>query len=243
MFPMSERHVPHAVDQLVTELQGVFGTRLRCVATYGEAVHLGGHDSGDSRQIHTLVVVDALPAPELRACAGLAAAWRRRGLAAPLLLTAADLQRSLDAFPIEFDQIVADHAMAWGDDPFALLRVDSADLRRACETQARSHALHLRESYVECAAEPKSLARLVSASAAPFRALVAGVARLHGERGPLDAAGFARVAARAGLDAAVVSQVLAAAGSPITAADAESMFPVYLEAAEQLVRHVDTWRP
>ena len=243
MLLMNERQVPQAVERLVTELQGVFAAGLRSVAIYGDAVHLGDHDPHDPREIHTLVLVDALTPAELRACAGLRAAWRKRGLATPLLLTATDLQRSLDAFPMEFDQILADHTMAFGDDPFRLLRVAGADLRRACEGQARSHALHLRESYLACAAEPKALARILSASAAPFRALLAAVARLHGERAPSDAAGYARVAAAAGLDGTVVAQVLAAAaGTPVNAADAESVFPQYLEAAEQLVRHVDTWR-
>jgi len=243
MLLMSERHLPQAVERLVPELQGVFGTRLRSVAVYGDAVHLGGVDSHDSRQIHTIAIVDDLPAAELRACAGLAASWQRRGLATPLLLSGTDLQRSLDAFPMEFDQIIADHQMAFGDDPFAVLRVAEADLRRACEAQARSHALHLRQSYLECAAQPASLARIVSASAVPFRALLTAVGRLHGERAPLDAAGLARVAARASLDAATVTQMLAcAAGTPVNATDAEAIFPSYLEAAEQLVRHVDAWR-
>ena len=114
-----------------------------------------------------------------------------------------------------------------GADPLAGLTVADADVRRACETQARSHALHLRESYIECAAQPKALAGVVSASAASFRAPLRH-GRLHGERGPLDdgahdACGRAHAAAgRRG----IVRQVFAAAtrGS-LAAADAEALFP------------------
>jgi hypothetical protein len=243
MLPMSEHLTPPAVDRLVVELQGIFGSRLRSVATYGDAVHLGESPRHEDRQVHTLVIVDELPPADLRACAGLASAWRRRGLATPLLLASTDLRRSLDAFPTEFAQILEDHATVHGEDPLAGLTVADADLRRACETQARSHALHLRESYLECAAQPKALAGLVAASAAPFRALLAAVGRLHGEHGPMDDGAATRVAARAGLDAGIIRQVFAAAtGQSLAAADAEAIFPLYLAAAEDLVRHVDAWR-
>ena len=235
--------MPPSVDRLVTELQGVFGPRLRSVALYGGSAQLGDPAGQADHRIHTLAVVDQLPPSDLRACAGLAGAWHKRGLAMPLLLTFADLQRSLDAFPMEFDQILADHTTVHGDDPLAGLSVADGDVRRACETQARSHALHLRESYLECGADAKALARLIAASAAPFRALLASVARLHGEHGPFDDAAVARVADRAGLEAGVIRQVLAAAhGRSVAAADAESLYPAYLAAAESLVRHVDAWR-
>jgi hypothetical protein len=242
MLCMTERRVPPGVDELVAELAGIFRERLRMVAVYGDAVHLTGDTAGHEHDVHTLAIVEALSPAELSACATLAAAWHRRRLATPLLLTSDELQRSLDAFPLEFSQILADHVVVHGPDALAGLAVKEADVRRACESQARSHALHLRESYLEAAAEPRQLARIVTASSAPFRALVASVARLHGDRGPFDVAAINRVAARADLNASAIRQVLDAARTPMAAADAEAFFPTYLELAERLVRHVDAWR-
>jgi hypothetical protein len=239
---MSERTAPPALDRFVAEVTGIFRDRLRAIVTYGGSIHLTAPDAPGDDGVHTLVLVDAIDASDLRACAGLAASWARRGLAVPLLLTSAELKRSLDAFPMEFAHILADHTPVIGEDPLAGFSVAPEDVRRACEGQARSHALHLRESYLECGAEPRDLARLISASAPPFRALLAAVARLHGESGPADAEALARVAAASGLDAATVRQVLDATGTRLNAADAESLFPLYLEAAERLVRHVDAWR-
>lgn len=240
---MSLSPVPRAVDRLVVELQGVFGPRLRSVAVYGGDVHPGDAHAVEDDRTHTLVIVDDLGPAELRACASLAGTWRSRGLATPLLLTQAELRRSLDAFPMEFDRMLEAHAVAFGEDPLAGLAIAPADLRRACEAQARSHALHLRESYLECAAEPRALARLIAASAGPFRALVAATARLHGEEPPRDAAGVARLARLVSFEASVVTDVLAIAGGrDLSAVDAEATFPRYLEAVETLVRHVDAWR-
>ena len=71
----------------------------------------------------------------------------RRRARTPLLLAANELERSLDAFPREFGAILADHLVVAGSNPFDGLRVDPADVRRACEVQTRSHLLHLREGF------------------------------------------------------------------------------------------------
>ena len=123
--------------------------------------------------MHTLAIVDTLSAGDLRACAGRMAAWHEAGLAAPLLVAAHEFARSLDAFPFEFGAILADHAVVSGASPFDGLSVDPADLRRACEVQARSHLLHLREGYLETRGRADALAVLIVRSAPACAALIA----------------------------------------------------------------------
>ena len=55
-----------------------------------------------------------------------------------------------------------------------------ADLRRACETQIKSHLVHLREAFIESGGKPGAVASLVKASAPAFTALLRNVARLTG---------------------------------------------------------------
>jgi hypothetical protein len=92
-------------------------------------------------------------------------AWRRERLATPLILPEDEFRRSLDAFPLEFGEIVRVHERVFGDDPFAGIAVTREDLRRACETQIKSHLLHLREGYLESGGRPEAVAELVAASA------------------------------------------------------------------------------
>ena len=103
------------------------------------------------------------------ACAGTVASWHDAGLATPLLLAAHEFERSLEAFPFEFGAILADHVVVSGDNPFDGLHVDPADLRRACEVQARSHLLHLREGYLETRGRGDALAVLIARSARALR--------------------------------------------------------------------------
>jgi hypothetical protein len=129
---------------------------------------------------HTCAVVDTLTVDDLGRCAALSADWKRAGLDVPLLIVHHELARALDAFPLEFSEIIATRRLIAGTDLFGQVAVASDDVRRACEVQARGHLVHLREGYIEAAGDDGAAARLVSASAVPFRALLANVARLDG---------------------------------------------------------------
>jgi hypothetical protein len=94
--------------------------------------------------------------------------------------------------------------------------VAKADLRRACEVQARSHVLHLREGYIEAAGDSQAIAKLVAAAVEPFRALVTNVARLDGIS-----------------PKALVTQ--------LNLDNFEKSFPDALRAADRIVEFVDQW--
>jgi len=238
--------IPEPVTQLLHELDSIFGKRLQSVSIYGgngEAEALTGGVAGDAHgHIHTLVVVESLETKDLRACAHLAKSWNRRGLATPLLIPGSELTRSLDAFPLELGEILAHHRVVAGADVLAGLSVAPADIRRACEVHARSHLLHLREGYIQAAAQPRELGAIIQASARPFRLLLVSMARLEGVDIP-DAARFAgHLEATVGLTPGVVRQVLAAGGAQgITATDAQDLYPAYIQAVERLVQYVDAW--
>lgn len=246
--PMADPEtLPEPLTQLLHELGTIFGRRLQSVATYGgdgQAEALTGGAVGDAHDHrHTLAVVDSIESADLRACANLAKAWDRRGLATPLLMTAVELARSLDAFPLELAAILAEHRTIFGAEVLAGLVVAPDDVRRACEVQARSHLLHLREGYIQAAAQPRELAAIIQASARPFRLLLVSMARLEGvDVGDGDRFS-AHLDAKIGVAPGVVRQVLAAGrASGIGATDAQELYPAYVDAVERLVRYVDSWQ-
>jgi hypothetical protein len=208
-----------AIADLDSQLRTIFGARLQSLVVHGtEAPH--------DTPVATLAVVDRLTTLDLVACAGMVATWHRRGLATPLILSADEFARSLDAFPFEFGAIMADHELVTGRNPFADLAVNPMDLRRACEVQARSHLLHMREAYIETAGRPDAIADLVVRSASPLAALLKNVALLP--RFPETGATLRRVSE------------LSPAGT-ISADEAHRLFPDYLAAVEDLVSALDRW--
>lgn len=226
--------IPDAVRSLERDLRDIFGARLRSLVLY-EA-------EGDDR-VDTLAVVDRLSADDLRGCAARAARWHDAGLATPLFLAAHEFDRSLDAFPLEFGAILARHVLVAGENPFDGLHVNLNHLRQACEIQARSHLLHLREGFIETHGRSDALADLIRRSAPALAALVRSVARLQEHGGSdLESAAAAlerEIGAGAGTLAAAAKL---AAGGPLSSEDARRIFPEYLNAVERLAGYVDRWK-
>src|SRR5437660_8765739 len=139
-------HSRPAADRVVAALRGIFRDRLRSVVAYGPQID----DGGDSANpLSCLVLVTSLTVADLDACAARAHGWQREGIATPLLLPEAEFRRSLDAFPLEYAEILRAHDVLFGSNPFDGATIDRGDLRRACEAQIKSHVVHLREGFIE----------------------------------------------------------------------------------------------
>jgi hypothetical protein len=224
---------------LVTDLGRVFAGRLRSVVAYGPSI-----DGQADAPLTCLALVDSLTLGDLEACASLAHGWERRRIATPLILPLHEFHRSLDAFPLEYGEILRAHERIFGADPFQGASIPAEDLRRACETQAKSHLLHLREGFIEAAGRPQRVAELVCTSAPAFAALLRNVARLQGASVSSRTDATHQGAKAAGLAGGVVADVLALdRPSTVPTTDAARLYPDYLAAVEQLARAVDSWRP
>jgi hypothetical protein len=235
---------PAALQTLERDLRGIFGSRLQSLVIYGQRAHAGHgdeHHGHDRPPTPTLAVVESMTHDDLRTAAGRVAVWHDAGLATPLLLAAREFERSLDAFPLEFGAILADHVVVSGTNPFASLAVNAADVRRACEVQARSHLLHLREEFLETRGRGDALSDLIVQSAPAFAALVASIARLEGRSGDDPEAAARHVERILEVPGAIAEVTKLAGVKEITSLEAERLFPPYLAAVERLVSHVDGW--
>jgi hypothetical protein len=227
-------------DSLAADLQRVFGTRLQSVIAYNMA-----GVARDEEPLRTVALVERLTFEDLVACTPHADRWHRMGVAVPLLLTGEEFFRSLDVFPLEYGEIIARHVLVWGSNPFEDARVADGDLRRACELQAKSHLIHLRESFLERGINPREVTRLIAASAPQFRVVLTHITQLAG--GPRFAAysdaDLAEVTERnVGVPAALVREVLSAQSGVSTIADPTALLSRYIAASERVWDYVDSWR-
>lgn len=216
------------------DLQHIFGERLLSVASYGQP---GANPATCVAMVRDITVDD------LDKCAAQASAWHRAGCATPLLLTKDEFAKSLDAFPIEYGEILDTHHLLFGVDLFAGLSIAPDDLRRACEVQVKSHLVLLRENYIECRGRQSDIAALVNEAAPAFALILRRLARLDGApaESSADLSHFA--ARRPGLDARVVGDVLAIAAQQGGAGvDATRLYPGYLAAVDRLWQFIDGWR-
>jgi hypothetical protein len=190
----------------------------------------------------SLVLVSSLTAEDLDQCAALVDDWHAAGAGTPLVLPREEFARSLDSFPVEFGEIIAEHVAVHGDDPFAGLSVDDRDLRRAAEVQARSLLLHVRENYLETGGRPAAVAELVTSAAPSVASLLRLLARLEAvpvaTLRELDA--FAST--RLHLDARIVGDLLQLGEGAGGGVDAARLFPDVLTVLDAIVHHADRWR-
>jgi hypothetical protein len=211
--------ISDAVTAIDRDLREMFGERLRSVVAYAVT------DRAPGTPQPMLVIVEALTPADLRDCAARVARWQESGLATPLFLETAEFPRSLDVFPFEFGAIVADHVVVSGENPFGGLQIDPEDLRRACEVQARSHLLHLREGYIETQGRSDALAALITRSSGPLSALLRSVGRLKGTQ-------FAD---------GVLGEIANLNSKELSSDAARRLFPEYLSAVEHLTNEIDRW--
>src|SRR6478736_3651643 len=216
------------------DLQHIFGDRLQAFVAYGPL---------SAAAASSLAIVGSITATDLDRCATHAAAWHRAGCATPLLLTREEFAGSLDAFPIEYGEILETHQVIFGASPFDGLEIARDDLRRACEVQVKSHLVHLRENYIECRGRQSHITALVHEAAPAFALILRRLARLDGAPADTAADLGAYAARRPGLDARAVGDVLALATHQEGAGvDTAKLYPAYLAAVERLWHFIDHWR-
>ena len=216
------------------DLQHIFGARLLAMVGYGQ--HGAEHAA-------SLALVQSITSDDLDRCASHASSWHRAGCATPLLLTQDEFAGSLDAFPIEYGEIIATHHVIFGANPFAGLTIRPEDLRRACEIQVKSHLVHLRENYIESRGNQSDVRALVAEGAPAFRVILRRLAHLDGSAAETDADLSRFASSRPGLDPRVVGDVLAIAKNPEgSGVDAMRVYGGYVAAVEKLWRFIDRWK-
>src|SRR5918993_2958967 len=220
------------LDRVIADLERIFGARLESVVAYGHQAEEG---------THSLALVGSLTMDDLQALALFAPHWHRAGAATPLVLPRDEFARSLDAFPIEYGEIIDTHEVLVGPDPFLDIRINVEDVRRAVEMQAASLLLHLRENYVESGGRPAALTALVRDSAPGFALLLRRMAQLDGRAAATSAELSQWAATRALLDARVVGDVLAVGSDASAPVDPVRLFPGFLDTMSALLRVIDRW--
>jgi hypothetical protein len=229
-----------AVDALARDLDQIFGERLQSLVVYP------GHQSDGS--VHAMALIDKLAFRDLVACLPYTESWHHRGAAVPLMLTSEELRRTIDVFPLEYASILADYLVVRGADPLRGLEIPVEDIRRACEVQAKSHLIHLREAFLESHAETTRVARLIAASAAPLRALLTNIARLPAVASakaglhPSDEALAHFAEERMHVSGAVIREVLTTSADGHSAVtDPTHLLARYIDAAQGIWSYVDQW--
>lgn len=177
-MPAPDARLERDLAGFVRAITDVLGDTLEGVSVYGSAI-TGDWVRGHS-DVNTMLVVRAVTTGVLDALAECLPPWRRRGFALPLVVDDDFLERARDAFPMEIDDARRSHRTLAGRDLLTGLTVDRAALRRQCEHEARAKLLRLRALYLDAAARPADLERLLVGSLKTFLVILRHVLHLRG---------------------------------------------------------------
>lgn len=227
-------------ERLARDLEGTYGADLVSVVLYGSAAR-GEYVAGVS-DLNVLVLLrDTAPAT-LRRATAIAREWVAEGNPPPLVMGVEEWRRSADVFPIELSDIRDAHRTLRGEDPFADVRVDPADLRHQCEHELKGKQIQLRELYLFSSGAPEELGAALRKSLSTFLVLFRAVLRLVGEDGVREPDEvIRRTGSRAGFDPEPLLEILRARrGGGEWRPDPDSRVVTgYLEAVGRVVDLVD----
>jgi hypothetical protein len=179
------------IDEAGAELTTACGEALRSLVVYGSAA--GDEFDPERSDVNLAVVLDPCDGSHLRRIAQWWTRWRRMRLAAPLVLSARELARSRDVFPLELLDLRARHRTLAGSEVFADLVVEPEAVREECEREAKGKLFRLRGLYVELSGDTEALHQLMLDSRKTFLFVIRGLLHLRGE--PWHTAGGAAVRA------------------------------------------------
>jgi len=109
--------------------------------------------------INSVVVLHKMDLKFLELLAPLGKKFGKKGIAAPLFMTPAYIDKSRDVFPIEFLNIKLLHHTVFGTDIFKDLDINQSDLRYQCERELKVKLIGLRQGYISAAGDQKILTR------------------------------------------------------------------------------------
>ncbi|HUF65303.1 MAG TPA: hypothetical protein VMM17_04935 [Gemmatimonadaceae bacterium] len=228
-------------EALVERLVSTFGDSLRAVVLYGSAV--AGEHIAHRSDYNVLLIADDLPLDVLRAAGSATRGWTDDGNPPPLMFTSEEWRGSADVFPMEYADILERHRVLYGALPVGDVAVARDHLRLQVEQDARGKLLHLRQAFVGAGSDNSTHLAVLEHTLSKLMVLYRALLRLAGESRPTDYEELTRAAARvAGFDAdAVLTVVRHVRGSQrVPEREASAVAAAYLEALEQLGRHLES---
>jgi predicted nucleotidyltransferase len=135
--------------------------------------------------VNSVVVLTEMDLKFLELLAPLGKRYRKKRIAAPLIMTPEYITNSLDVFPLEFLNIKLLHNTIFGEDIFRNLAINRSDLRLQCERELKVRLIGLRQGYISCLGNSKLLMDMFFDSFSGYIPLFKGIILLLGKEPPV----------------------------------------------------------
>ena len=148
----------------------------------GSAVTKGFHPKYSD--INTLIVVKGIEIPFYDFIALLGKRYGKKKIRAPLIMTRDYINRSLEAFPLEFMEMKLIHRLVYGEDVLKDIKIEKSDIRLQCERELKGKLQHLCQGYIKAMGNKTTLTDLFVGSLSGYFPLFRGILFLYGHEIP-----------------------------------------------------------
>jgi predicted nucleotidyltransferase len=166
------------LTELKESLETTLGADLSCLLVHGSAAR-GDYRDGQSNVDLMLVLNDA-SRPRLDAIANALRLARYAAGIEAMILTADEIPRAADVFPLLYDDIRRCHVLLSGEDPFSALVIDGKNRRLRVEQELREAQIRLRRALVDGMGADEALRGPVLRKVKQIRAPLFALLDLHG---------------------------------------------------------------
>ena len=135
--------------------------------------------------INSVIVLRDMDLGFVEYLAPLGKKYKKKGVAAPLIMTPAYIASSLDVFPVEFHDFRLIHETIFGEDLFVGIEIDAAHLRFQCEREIKTKLIGLRQGYISTLGDKRLLSEGLSDSIPDYMPLFRAILTLLKKDAPI----------------------------------------------------------
>ena len=163
---------------------------LRDYAKDVHSIHIVGSSVTEdfdekTSDINSIFVLKGMDLKFVELIAPLGKKYKKKGVAAPLIMTPEYITRSLDVFPVEFFDFKLIHETVFGEDLLANIEISLKDLRHQCEREIKSRLIGLRQGYISSQGDRKILTDRFVSTISGYMPLFRGIIFLMGKDPPI----------------------------------------------------------
>ena len=232
---VAEKIIPMAEDMLREHASNIHSFHIvgsAVISDYNEKLS----------DINSVVVLHNMDLQFIKFLAPLGKKYGKKKIAAPLVMTPEYIDRSLDAFPIEFLDFKRLHKTVYGHDLLKDLQITTPNLRLQCEREIKTKLIGLRQEYLSSLGRKKLIAAVLVRSFTGSMALFRAMITLLGKEPPVPRAEVIRMLGSAtGIDIGIFEKLLMLKADLLNPSEQElaSFFERYYNALEATGKIID----
>ncbi|HBG92235.1 MAG: hypothetical protein A3J81_08335 [Nitrospirae bacterium RIFOXYB2_FULL_43_5] len=224
----------------LAEVINNYSENIHSVYIVGSAVTADYNEK--TSDINSIFVLKKMDLRFIEVIAPLGKRYKKKGVAAPLIMTPEYIMRSVDVFPVEFHDFKLIHQTVFGEDILNGIDVRMTDLRHQCEREIKSKLIGLVQAYIASQGDRRILTERFMNLITGYMPLFRGIIMLMGKKPPiLKNDVISELSAATGINADIFRRILDIKRGrlKLTKDVMNTVFEEYYETTERIGKVID----